>query len=774
MSPCTSEPAEAEDSSTGKARKSNIKEAVDRPDSKWEGVTMLRKDSPRAREKAEGEAKGSLPRAKAEEEATSPLPRRKTEGEVTGPLPRSRPAPGGRLQGKAVSGCPGTVVRGSAGTGEADGAGEADAADAAVEAQAAGPMERQATLTVGEPAGGGAAAPKRRGEGTPEAPEAAQGNGRTGIQPPIDLYVTESRHDKIANIFPGDARRMLRHMESFSGGIPKAALIFDNDLDGFSSAVFMHRLLWDMGIEIAEDNLIPMTHLDLISFRHEPDVLYFYVDIQPLDWGSRVFCVDHHVFEGKTRHLTEQAMIYAPEDIERHFPTTALMVVMYLDYVYRGGNLDFISFVMERLWDRNDFTRRMVLLDSVSDNLWMLSRHSKVRLLRTWIAGTGLDETELIKVSIAASLIIGELKGNIKGLERFFDTPFEQLKVSDIHDCFNRVRSEVDNLFSFATELHAVSDQVVIRRNSELDGELQSCLRRLELDNESLDQLIESMPVHVKRDKETLLDMLSTVGDKTHPRWKQVEFYATEVPRMTKVIEGNKRRLEMLREKKRMVFPEVINGICVFIAHQRSSQVKGILSSLIYYLGSRNLIIEEGEHASVWGARGFSRDFLESELTTLQVDRHALGLQTNMDHLADQVPHSFKQVLNITKNITIQRQYMGGMGGRGLIFGGNINGRVPKIFATLDDELMQRKVAELVARGELAKAVYGITEGQDLVSTAQALRSKFKARGWITFQAIGTGGSGDILTGDVGSPLVWLAGKGTQITLNGNGARLNV
>ena len=92
----------------------------------------------------------------------------------------------------------------------------------------------------------------------------------------------------------------------------------------------------------------------------------------------------------------------------------------------------------------------------------------------------------------------------------------------------------------------------------------------------------------------------------------------------------------------------------------------------------------------------------------------------------------------------------------------------------LVDLLMQRKVAELVERGELAKAVYGMTEGQDLVSTAQALRSKFKARGWITFQAIGTGGSGDILGGDIGSPLVWLAGKGTQVTINGNGARLNV
>ena len=152
-----------------------------------------------------------------------------------------------------------------------------------------------------------------------------------------------------------------------------------------------------------------------------------------------------------------------------------------------------------------------------------------------------------------------------------------------------------------------------------------------------------------------------------------MEFYATEVPRLMKVIEGNRRRLEMLKEKKRMVFPEVINGICVFIAGQRSSQVKGILSSLIYYLGRRNLIIEEGDHAAVWGARGFSRDFLESELTTLQVDRHALGLQTSMDNLADHVPKAFKQVLNITKNITIQKQYMGGMGGRGLIFGGNIN-----------------------------------------------------------------------------------------------------
>jgi hypothetical protein len=278
----------------------------------------------------------------------------------------------------------------------------------------------------------------------------------------------------------------------------------------------------------------------------------------------------------------------------------------------------------------------------------------------------------------------------------------------------------------------------------------------------------------VKRDREALLEMFSTVGDKSSARWKQIEFYAKEVPRLIKVIEGSQRRLELLKEKKRRAFPEVINGLCVVIARQRSAQVKGILSSLLYYLGRRNLIIEEGEHAAVWGARGFSRDFLEAELTTLQIDQHVLGMQTNLDDLAKSVPESFKHVLNITKNITIQRQYMGGMGGRGLIFGGNITGRVPKIFATLDDELLQKKMSELLDKGELAKAVRGLTEGQDLVPTAHALRSKFKSRGWIIYQAIGTGGTGDILAADVGTPLVWLAGKGTQVRLNGTGARLVV
>jgi hypothetical protein len=143
-----------------------------------------------------------------------------------------------------------------------------------------------------------------------------------------------------------------------------------------------------------------------------------------------------------------------------------------------------------------------------------------------------------------------------------------------------------------------------------------------------------------------------------------------------------------------------------------------------------------------------------------------------MDDLAQNVPNTFKQVLKITKNITIQRLYMGGMGGRGLIFGGNISGRVPKIFATLDDVVMQQKVAELVESGEFARAVRGFTEGPDMVSTAQALRAKFKARGWITFQAIGTGGTGDILAGDVGTPLVWLAGRGSQLMFNGNGAKV--
>ena len=62
----------------------------------------------------------------------------------------------------------------------------------------------------------------------------------------------------------------------------------DNDLDGFSSAVYMHQLLWDMGIEIAEKDIIPVTHLRLGATVFNPAAIYFFVDIQPYSMSDAV------------------------------------------------------------------------------------------------------------------------------------------------------------------------------------------------------------------------------------------------------------------------------------------------------------------------------------------------------------------------------------------------------------------------------------------------------------------------------------------------------
>ena len=212
----------------------------------------------------------------------------------------------------------------------------------------------------------------------------------------------------------------------------------------------------------------------------------------------------------------------------------------------------------------------------------------------------------------------------------------------------------------------------------------------------------------------------------------------------------------------------MIPGICLFIANQSSGQVKGITSSLFYYFGFRNIVIEEFEHHSVWGARGFSQEDLESVLTTLSIDKPMLDVYRNIEDVSKALPKTYQRSLNIAQNITFEERYKGGMGGRGKVYGGNITGKVPILFAFLETqskEAIVKKIQELIKHGELSQALKGLTEGESEVPTAHALRSKFKTKNWVTVQLIGGSATGDILMGDLGIVIAWLGGKNMEFKI---------
>jgi len=130
-----------------------------------------------------------------------------------------------------------------------------------------------------------------------------------------------------------------------------------------------------------------------------------------------------------------------------------------------------------------------------------------------------------------------------------------------------------------------------------------------------------------------------------------------------------------------------------------------------------------------------------------------------MEKVYKDLPSVFKRTVNISGNISFFKTYEGGMGGRGHIFGGSLRGRVPWMFSLLEESGdMEKKVKELMKHKELGNALQGLTEGQSTVSTAQALRAKFKSTGWLVTSLIPGKESADILLGNFKLGILHLVG----------------
>jgi len=568
---------------------------------------------------------------------------------------------------------------------------------------------------------------------------------------------------------------MLRYLQTQRKKYENAAIIFHNDIDGLSTAVLTKKMLREFGYLIDPSDFYPTTHLEIVDVKHDPEKIYFYVDIQPKKdlEKDNIFCIDHHLIQGRAYKFSQRLFIYSPENIEAEFPTTATLLASYLNYVKNDGKSDFITYINDKTWAENIIVRWLVLLCAVADNLWLLSKHSKILKLREWIEEFNIPERKLIKVSIVVSILLGQDKNRLKELKNIIEMPIDTLNET-IFDIILDLKSiEVDNIYKFARELDVEVRKFVNERNLEVDEELRQIELEITNDEKTISDYLKAMPVNLKSgvDGETIrrsvMEMLNTVGDKDKTKWKQIEFYGKEIERFNTKIKNLKKRLIYLRERKKKVIPDLIPGICLFIGKQSSEQVKGILSSLLYYFGQNNIVIEETEHLAVWGARGFDMDFLKSELTTLTFDKGLLEYYRSIQDASKEIPipKTFEKSLNISKQVTFEERYEGGMGGRGKVIGGNFKGKVPMLFATLETEDLEKKLADLLKHGELGKALRGLTEGQSMVPTSYAIRSKLKSHGWVTVQVLGGALSGDILSGETSLVIAWLAGKSKEIDL---------
>jgi hypothetical protein len=81
------------------------------------------------------------------------------------------------------------------------------------------------------------------------------------------------------------------------------------------------------------------------------------------------------------------------------------------------------------------------------------------------------------------------------------------------------------------------------------------------------------------------------------------------------------------------------------------------------------------------------------------------------------------------------------------------------VFSLLEESGdVEEKIKELIHHKELGKALQGLTEGQSVVPTSQALRAKYKYTGWLVVQPFGEKEEASIQYGNFSMVIMNLAG----------------
>jgi single-stranded DNA-specific DHH superfamily exonuclease len=108
-------------------------------------------------------------------------------------------------------------------------------------------------------------------------------------------------------------------------------IVFHNDVDGFTSALVLKHMLERKGFTISKEYLFPSIHSELKELELSNDRIWFFVDLQPPEFGDHIFCIDHHrVLRGWKTYMPpyfeEQVFIVVPKGDEDTEPTAAVLL----------------------------------------------------------------------------------------------------------------------------------------------------------------------------------------------------------------------------------------------------------------------------------------------------------------------------------------------------------------------------------------------------------------------------------------------------------------
>ncbi len=534
----------------------------------------------------------------------------------------------------------------------------------------------------------------------------------------------------------------------------EVGIYFHNDMDGLNGAIMVYNMIMGWELKGLKVHSFPLEYTELAKLKLDDGISYIFVDMDMSITGDNIFRIDHHAEKRDLKEINEHLFLLTPPEKDYEYPSSATALCGYLSFISDGGRMSFLNYLKKGNWHEDPYKRLLILLASVCDNLWHLNFLIDIPLKR-WIPDPE-EEQHLILISISASLLLGDDERRSQLVKDFFR---EGVSSDDFLNSLCSSLTGAQNILDFAEKASSESEVFYNKIFFNITDTIDKTLYDMERDKKLLRELENSMPLDMKGNREKMMELLNTKGDLRDEHWRRIEFYGKEMERLESKIKVGERKLLKLRDAKTMFSSESGPRLCVVIPRQGSKQIKGIIASLLYYKGWKNVVIEERGSEAAWGARGFSKKTIDGYFSNLSMGYKELKDYLFMEKVYKDLPEGFKKTMNISKNIQFYKTYEGGMGGRGHIYGGSLRGRVPWMFSLLEESGdMEEKVKELMKHKELGNALQGLTEGQSTVSTAQALRAKFKSTGWLVISLVPSKEGADVLLGNFKFGILHLVG----------------
>jgi hypothetical protein len=353
---------------------------------------------------------------------------------------------------------------------------------------------------------------------------------KIGLQEPKKVMKAISTPEETQISFPKDeisaseARAFLEKLRQRIKSYPTVGIYFHNDMDGLNGALFIRSMIDNWFKNQVEIHASHLEYKEVQKLNLDDSITYIFVDMDIDITGENIFRIDHHGPQRDLKLITDRIFLLTPPENDYEYPSTATALCAYLDHISRGGGSSFFEFLNRGPWQNDQFSRLLILLASVCDNLWHLNFLIDIPIKR-WIPDKQ-EERYLIIISISASIILGEESKRNEVVKRFFGSNLTpEVYLNTICEGIPGARNIMDFAANISREAEAFYNRIFFN----LTDSIERSLKTLERDKDTHKKLEESMPIDMKGNRDKMMELLHTRGDLGEEHWRRVKFYGKEM-----------------------------------------------------------------------------------------------------------------------------------------------------------------------------------------------------------------------------------------------------